>query len=189
MTMDEFKTKGGVLSGREERYDEFEGVPKNIGGGTTGGFGHIRDTNTTGHHVGSEHHRHGDYQDTPVHSGSGLTGSTGSTGLGHSTHASRDPSGNTARESTLSNTASGTSGTSGTGIGSGHHTGTDGPIGTSNSSGLREGDLPRALTEDKSVAHHASGHHDTTTGKKPSLMDRLNPMKDTDGDGKKGVME
>jgi hypothetical protein len=28
MTMDEFKTKGGALSGREERYDEFEGVPK-----------------------------------------------------------------------------------------------------------------------------------------------------------------
>jgi len=26
------------------------------------------------------------------------------------------------------------------------------------------------------------------TGKKPSLMDRLNPMKDADGDGKKGVM-
>ncbi|KAL8755782.1 MAG: hypothetical protein Q9184_004691 [Pyrenodesmia sp. 2 TL-2023] len=28
-----------------------------------------------------------------------------------------------------------------------------------------------------------------TTGKKPGLMDKLNPMKDTDGDGKKGVME
>jgi hypothetical protein len=27
------------------------------------------------------------------------------------------------------------------------------------------------------------------TAKKPSLLDRLNPMKDTDGDGKKGVME
>ena len=29
----------------------------------------------------------------------------------------------------------------------------------------------------------------TTTGKKPSLIDRLNPTKDTDGDGKKGVLE
>jgi hypothetical protein len=32
VTMDEFKQKGGVLGGREERYDGFEGEPKNIGG-------------------------------------------------------------------------------------------------------------------------------------------------------------
>jgi hypothetical protein len=30
--MHEFKEKGGVLGGREERYDGFEGEPKNIGG-------------------------------------------------------------------------------------------------------------------------------------------------------------
>ena len=36
----------------------------------------------------------------------------------------------------------------------------------------------------------AHGHGATgTTGKKPGLMDKLNPMKDTDGDGKKGFME
>lgn len=34
---------------------------------------------------------------------------------------------------------------------------------------------------------HSVGH-DTTT-KKPSLLDRINPMKDTDGDGKKGIMD
>lgn len=39
-----------------------------------------------------------------------------------------------------------------------------------------------------SVGGH--GHSSTDgTAKKPSLLDRLNPMKDTDGDGKKGVME
>jgi len=32
MTMDDFKKQGGVLGGREERYDGFEGEPKNIGG-------------------------------------------------------------------------------------------------------------------------------------------------------------
>jgi len=32
VTMDEFKAKGGVLGGREERYDAFEGEPRNIGG-------------------------------------------------------------------------------------------------------------------------------------------------------------
>lgn len=39
MTMDQFKAKDGVLTGREERYDEFEGVPKGIGGSTAGGLG------------------------------------------------------------------------------------------------------------------------------------------------------
>jgi len=161
MTMDEFKTKGGVLSGREERYDEFEGVPKNIGGGTAGGFGHVRDSDASGHHHGSEHHSHGDFANTPNHSGA-------ASGLGHSTHASRDPTGNVARESSLSNTSSGTHG-----IGSARHSGTDGVIGTDNSTGHRE-----------------TGHsdYDSTTQKKPSLIDRLNPMKDADHDGKKGVM-
>lgn len=32
MTMSEFKKQGGVLEGREERYDSFEGEPKHIGG-------------------------------------------------------------------------------------------------------------------------------------------------------------
>ncbi|KAF2223982.1 hypothetical protein BDZ85DRAFT_234114 [Elsinoe ampelina] len=33
-----------------------------------------------------------------------------------------------------------------------------------------------------------TGADHTTTTKKPSLLDRLNPMKDADGDGKKGIM-
>lgn len=32
LSMAEFKQKGGVLGGREERYDAFEGEPKHIGG-------------------------------------------------------------------------------------------------------------------------------------------------------------
>jgi len=209
LTMDEFKHKGGALSGREERYDEFQGVPKNIGGGTTGGFGHIRDgTHHEGHHVGSEHHQHGDFNNTPNHHSTGQTGSgtvasgltgsrtsdttgphdsrlankadprvdsdrSGTTGhhdLSHSTHASRDPSGNTARESTLGNTASGNTG---------RHVGTDGPIG---STGHRDGHHDTTST---------SGHHDSThaSGHKPSLMDKLNPKKDADGDGKAGFMK
>lgn len=34
-----------------------------------------------------------------------------------------------------------------------------------------------------------TGSHTDTTGKKPSLMDKLNPMKDADGDGKSGFMK
>ena len=33
-----------------------------------------------------------------------------------------------------------------------------------------------------------TGSSTTTTGKKPSLMDKLNPKKDADGDGKTGMM-
>lgn len=127
MTMDEFKHKGGSLSGREERYDEFQGVPKNIGGGTAGGFGHVRDGKIS--HTGSEHQKHGDFTNTPNHAGSGLT-------------------------------SSGTDS---------RHVGTDGVIGSN-------------VTRD--------GHHDSTTSHgKPSLMDKLNPKKDADHDGKAGIMD
>jgi hypothetical protein len=174
--MEEFKHKGGVLSGREERYDEFEGVPKNIGGGTTGGFGHVRDaTHHDAHSTGSEHHKHGDFNNTPNHHSAGLAGSgTAGSGL----------TGSHNRESNLSNTTGNT----------GRHVGTDGPIGSSavGSSGHRDGtDLPKALTEDKSRANMSSGHHDTTgtSSHKPGLMDKLNPKVDADGDGKAGFMK
>lgn len=37
--MSDFKQQGGVLSGREERYDGFEGEPRSVGGalGSQGG--------------------------------------------------------------------------------------------------------------------------------------------------------
>lgn len=34
----------------------------------------------------------------------------------------------------------------------------------------------------------SSGHGSTSTGKKPTLMDKLNPKIDADGDGKAGIM-
>lgn len=43
VSIDEFKSKGGVLGGREERYDGFEGEPKNIGGLRTK---HLSETTT-----------------------------------------------------------------------------------------------------------------------------------------------
>jgi len=159
MTMDEFKTKGGVLSGREERYDEFQGVPKNIGGGSSGGFGHVRD----GHHeakLGSEHRHHGDYDNTPNHHSSGLTGSgTTASGLTSSNRSDANLEGNR-----LGNT--------------GRHVGTDGPIGSTGTTGT--------------TGHHNSTQHGSTgttgTGK-PSLMDKLNPKVDSNGDGKAGFMK
>jgi len=61
VSMEDFKRQGGVLGGREEKYDAFEGEPRSIGKPLAGGH--------------SEHHHLG-------HSGS--TGSAGTTGLGSS---------------------------------------------------------------------------------------------------------
>ncbi|KAL2058274.1 hypothetical protein ABVK25_001000 [Lepraria finkii] len=128
VSMADFKKQGGSLTGREERYDAFEGEPRAVGGALGGSTG---TTGTTGHHG---HH-------------TGTTGTTSTTGHhGHHT---------------------GTTGTTGTDYDNttghhGHHTGTTGTTGTD---------------------------YDTTTGtttKKPGLMDKLNPRKDADGDGKAG---
>ncbi|KAF1930989.1 uncharacterized protein M421DRAFT_57664 [Didymella exigua CBS 183.55] len=148
MTMDEFKSKGGALTGREERYDAFEGVPKNIGAGTAGGFGAVREG--SGHH--DHHHvdgapRHGDFDKS---TGSGLTGHHGQQ---HNDFARDNRT----------------------------HTTKDG--------------LPDALTEDRSRADAHNTHtRDSTSSesaehKKPSLMDKLNPKVDADGDGKAGFMK
>ncbi|KAK4544944.1 hypothetical protein LTR36_003849 [Oleoguttula mirabilis] len=106
VSLADFKKQGGVLSGREERYDGFEGEPRSVGGA-----------------LGSGTHE---------------SSSMGASGLeGRST----DQFG------------SNTSGTSGLGHG---HTGTN----------------------------EATG----TTGK-PSMMEKLNPKVDSNGDGKAGFMK
>jgi hypothetical protein len=63
MTMEQFKSKGGALTGREERYDEFEGVPKNIGGA-----GGLSAASGLEHKVGdATHARHGDFDNVANH--------------------------------------------------------------------------------------------------------------------------
>jgi hypothetical protein len=116
--MNEFRTQGGSLEGREERSDSFAGEPRSVGG-TLGGVGAKGSTSLTEH----EDARHG------------------------------------------------------------HHTGSHGaaPIAGAGASTIGSG------------AHHSTSHDShsssTTTHKKPSLMDKLNPKKDTDGDGKAGIMD
>ncbi|KAL8782515.1 MAG: hypothetical protein Q9213_005318 [Squamulea squamosa] len=130
VSMADFKKQGGSLTGREERYDGFEGEPRAVGGALGG--------NTTGA------------------TGSGITGHHNNTTAGpHSSNMGNkmDPRVDSDRDGSRNMGATGTgygSNTTGSGYGS-SNTG--------------------------------------TTGKKPGLMDKLNPMKDTDGDGKKGFME
>ncbi|EME40982.1 hypothetical protein DOTSEDRAFT_74511 [Dothistroma septosporum NZE10] len=115
VSMADFKKQGGVLSGREERYDGFEGEPRSLGGNATG-------THSTG-----------------------LTGERGLTGdHSHGSH--------------------------------GAYAGGAAPAG-----GIGEGV--------GSGAGLTNSNTNTTTGSKPSLMDKLNPKKDADGDGKAGFMK
>jgi len=71
----------------------------------------------------------------------------------------------------------------------GHHSGTSGVT-----QGNYEGGAVGSTTNtthgyNDSATGREAGHDNTTTTKKPGLMDKLNPMKDTDGDGKKGIMD
>ncbi|KAH8907866.1 hypothetical protein BR93DRAFT_967735 [Coniochaeta sp. PMI_546] len=64
---------------------------------------------------------------------------------------------------------------------------------TSTHSGLHTRDnTTTGVNQSVGAGHTADTHHThgtTETGKKPSLLDRLNPMKDADHDGKKGLMD
>ena len=183
MTMSEFTAKGGALTGREERYDAFEGVPKNIGAGTAGGFGVIREGH--GHH---DHHnvpgapRHGDYDNTARHG--------------------NDATGLSQRELNQAqgvNTGAGLAGAAGaaaTGA-AGHHGQQHNDFARDNRTHTTKDGMPSALTEDRSVADAHNTHTRSSSSssdaagehKKPGLMDKLNPKVDADGDGKRGFMK
>ncbi|KAL9594102.1 MAG: hypothetical protein Q9219_007217 [cf. Caloplaca sp. 3 TL-2023] len=135
VSMADFKKQGGSLSGREERYDGFEGEPKAVGGALGGSS-----------------------------TGTGLTGHHGHTTAGpHSSNMENklDPRVDSDMDGSRNMGARGA-----VGSGSGYGPSTTGTAGSG-------------------YGTSSTG----TTGKKPGLMDKLNPMKDTDGDGKKGVME
>jgi len=159
VSMSDFKQQGGSLSGREERTDRFEGEPRN--------------ESATNH---------------GVHSGTG----TQSTGLGSSTtgHSSgtSGPHG-----SNLANKAdpridsdrdgSRTAGNTGsTGYGSSTGTGVGSGVGSGNT-GLGHSNAASANQTSSGIGHSEEGKT------KPSLMDKLNPSKDSNGDGKAGFMK
>jgi hypothetical protein len=163
MTMSEFTSKGGSLEGREERYDAFEGVPKNIGAGTAGGFGAIREGegHRDHHHVAGSP-RHGDFDNTARH-GNDTTQGSGFDKIGHSSHE---------RE----------------GLSHGTHGQQHNDFKKDNVLHTDKDRLPDALTEDRSRADLHNTHTNTSSKEKHGLMDKLNPKVDADGDGKRGFM-
>ncbi|KAI9053203.1 hypothetical protein LZ554_003469 [Drepanopeziza brunnea f. sp. 'monogermtubi'] len=123
VTMDEFRSQGGSLAGREERTDAFGGEPRSVGG-TLGGAGAHGTTSLTEPDGRVSSSTHGSHHHN---SGSAATGAT----VSSSTHGSQH-----------------------------HNTGSA-----------------------------ATGATVGTTKEKPSLLDKINPMKDADGDGKAGFMK
>nr|OQO20541.1 hypothetical protein B0A51_12493 [Rachicladosporium sp. CCFEE 5018] len=146
VSMADFKKQGGVLSGREERYDGFEGEPRAIGGAIGGATGSHGTSGLTGSHGTT---------------GSGLTGSHGTTGSGltgsHGTHDS---------------SLTGNHGTTGSGLTGGTHSAHD-----SETRGIPLGTATSNTSSSTGTTH------------KPSLMDKLNPKKDANRDGKAGFMK
>ncbi|KAF4634068.1 hypothetical protein G7Y89_g4047 [Cudoniella acicularis] len=96
----------------------------------------------------------------------GLTGSRR-----NGSHGTHGYDGNTSSSTTGTSSTSRTFGTTGAGVGAGATGATTG-VGSGN--------------------NHLTGstsHNSSNTGKKPSLMDKLNPKKDADGNGKAGFMD
>lgn len=191
VSLSDFQSRGGVLGGREERYDGFEGEPKNIGGAVAAGLKghHNRDdshqaSGLTGSHgrsdpTGPHDSRLGNKADPRVDSDR-VGGYNSGTGVGHnhSSHGHSDPTGphysrlgNRADPRVDSDRVGGTGNTSGglTGNSHSHERGVGGVgAGTGHS--------------DKHDLKHDQQH-------KPSLMDKLNPKVDSNGDGKAGIFK
>jgi len=160
VNMGEYKKSGGVLGGREERFDAFEGK----GTGINDHLSHQNRKEGINHDQPPKGVHHGDFDHSHSQSRTGVSSGTGThqsgTGIGSGTGAHQ----------------------SGTGIGSGtgaHQSGTGIGSGTG------------AHQSGAGVASGTGAHQHTTNDapKKASLLDKLNPMVDSNGDGKAGFMK
>ncbi|EHK96035.1 hypothetical protein GLAREA_10909 [Glarea lozoyensis ATCC 20868] len=160
VSLSEFKSQGGHLGGREERTDAFQGEPRSVGG-TLGGKGAHGTTSLTEEGAG----RHGHSSTTGPHSSSAMNKAD------PRVDSDLDGSRTVGQTGSSNYTTSGAQNPS-SGIGS-----------TSTA--------PR--TTGTGVGHTTSntthGSHGSETKHKPSLMDKLNPKVDADGDGKAGFMK
>ena len=162
MSMDEFKQNGGSLTGREERRDQFAGEPKSVGG-TLGGHGAAGTTSLTQRagYRGRRHHKRSNSNSSYSSSSDDdeIRRNKGSKLGGYLNRSRRS------KHQTGTGTYNSTSVPKSTGIGSNHG--------------------PNAALDNRGTA---SGVNNTTQHK-PSLLDKLNPKKDADGDGKAGFMK
>lgn len=170
MTMDEFKQKGGVLGGRGERYDGFEGEPKHIGGTLT----HMMEGKTSKRD--SVHHEAEDIRSSAMHGDfNPLDGGRGNVQAGRL-------EGQTAEDANRSATKDGV-GAMGAGMGAG-------AARTGNARGVEDSGLLRGdKTSTSANPFHKTTSSASPTKHKASFLDKINPTKDSDGDGKAGFMK
>ena len=142
VSLADFKKQGGTLTGREERYDGFEGEPKAIGGALAASNHHHNHSGTSGPHSSNVENKLDPRVDSDRDGSRRLGATSGEYGHSHAGSGNHNELGH-------HNTT-----------GSGYGSGVTGP-----------------------------SYSPSTTTKKPGLLDRLNPLKDADGDGKKGVGE
>lgn len=205
MTMEQFKAKGGSLAGREERYDEFDGVPKNIGGVSTlaASEGLSHKTTPHSHTVPHGSGRHGDFSthnpldrnnDGRVDAHDLKSGSHNTTGAYAAGAETRNPMDrNNDGKVDARDLKSGSHNTTGTHAGA---YGTHNPMDRNNDGKVDAHDLSKTGSHNRSsvgssdLTDTSRDKHVGATGKhKPSLMDKLNPKVDSDGDGKAGFMK
>ena len=165
VSMADFKKQGGSLTGREERYDGFEGEPRAVGStlGSGSSSGVTGGSTTSGPHHSNLENKMDPRVDSDRDGSRGLPGSgtgyaSGTTGSGYGTGSTNaGPHSSNFENKMDPRVDSDRDGSRGVGSGTGYGSGTTGTTGT--------------------------------TGKKPGMMDKLNPMKDSDGDGKSGFMK
>lgn len=181
LSIAEFKNKGGSLHGREEKYDAFEGEPKNVGG-ILGGHG-----------THSHSHSHAHHNTTGI-SNAGVTGTSSHadrTGLKHH--------GTGSSHSSLSDKVGAEAGLAGGAV-QGERRVEERAV-----DGARPGDVGARRGDHLQEGHEAAVGSGTRTGgltgethgagvggatrQEPSMMQKLNPFKDADGDGRKGIMD
>jgi len=161
VTMTDFQKQGGSLGGRDERTDRFQGEPRAVGETLAGG-----NSNST---IG----------------GPGAAGTTSLTDKDGRT----GQSGTTRDHGLRSNVGTGATGTTGT---TGRERIAEGGDYDRTGRGVDGVDGNYAGTRDTTGTTGTTGTTtDSTTGttKKASLMDKINPMVDSNGDGQKGFMK
>ncbi|KAK1704818.1 allergen [Colletotrichum lupini] len=172
-TLEEFtREKGSLTDGpRHHRYDEFEGCPvkyhKDLGNAHQSGIGHSHD------------HSHGAGKAAVGTAAAGGAATTGRDNIAHN---------QTVGDKSITTAQGIMHGTHPTGTqtsGSNYTTSGSPTTATHGSSGLNKSEVSLAGAGKSSTTDHAT--HDAT-GKKISLVDKLNPFKDADGDGHKGIM-
>ncbi|KFY69503.1 hypothetical protein V496_00180 [Pseudogymnoascus sp. VKM F-4515 (FW-2607)] len=214
VTLAEFQRQGGTLTGREERVDSFSGAPRSIDDAVTdsqhnkilGGPGAAGTTTVTGGGIGGTSGGGGrtGYNEDYDYGTSGRFEPTGSSKTQQrsqydttdSTSAQRGYD-TTTSSKTNRNAAAGAGalGLGGAGAGAGVGAGSGGGLGGSTAQtaankipGVNKltGQTSRSGESSSATRGDEAGGHQQ--GKKPSLIDKLNPMKDTNKDGKAGFM-